>query len=176
MWMLRKLQAVVLQYSSLNDWIRLLLTSECCGLPRGECGNGFNYKQKLGSILSPRHEARILRSKSLPHHDIWKHHPHWKVIQVCMCGDLNMNTCVQLYSCIYLCVSYERTMQISTTLSTLETHAQPGDDCSLLIYCQYNVIRINLMVSLFISYSCSLTGSDCPSVRIRTERKEANIW
>lgn len=60
--------------------------------------------------------------------------------------------------------------------STLETHAQPGDDCSLLIYCQYNVIRKNLMVSLFISYSCSLTGSDCPSVRIRTERKEANIW
>lgn len=113
MWMLRKLQAVVLQYSSLNDWIRLLLTSECCGLPRGECGNGFNYKQKLGSILSPRHEARILRSKSLPHHDIWKHRPHWKVIQVCMCGDLNMNTRVQLYSCIYLCVSYEQSMQIS---------------------------------------------------------------
>lgn len=140
MWMLRKLQAVVLQYSSLNDWIRLLLTSESCGLPEGECGNGFNYKQKLGLILSPRHEARILCSKLLPHRDIWEHHPHWKVIQVWMCDDLNMNTCVQLYSCIHLCVSYELCRFLE---STLETHAQPGDDCSLLIYCQYNVIRIN---------------------------------
>lgn len=150
MWMLRKLQAVVLQYSSLNDWIRLLLTSECCGLPRGECGNGFNYKQKLGSILSPRHEARILRLIILclimTYENIILTGRWFK----CACAVIWIWIHVCNYTHVSICV-WAMNGLCRFLESTLETHAQPGDDCSLLIYCQYNVIRINLMVSLFIS-------------------------